>query len=164
MRTDFLRIPILKKRLFLIIFLSLNFTFSQTLHSKKELERLFKKSILQPKKSIISIGENSWKICMDKDNTEIYLYETKFEKHSNCCRYMNWTFYKKNKFIKNESYDCSEPPLSKVTTEDDWYEIEFIESNNLILIIKNKIKTEKYIVKEIQKRKDNLHIITLIKL
>lgn len=153
-----------KKGLIILLLFNLNLTFSQSQPSKKEIERLFKKSISQPKKSKISIGENSWKICIDNNSTEIQLYETKFDNHSGCCRYTNWTFYRKNKFIKNESSQCSEPPLSTVTTGDDWYEIEFIKSKNLILIIKSKTITEKFIVNKILKRKDNLNIITLIKL
>lgn len=155
---------VLKKGLILIILFSLNLVFSQSQTSKKELEKIFKNSIKQSKKSKINIGENSWKICIDKDNIEINLYETKFENYSDCCRYNNWTFYRKNKFIKNESYLCSEPPLSTVTTGDDWYEIDYIQDDNLIITIKSKTKTEKFTVKEIQKRNDNLHIIKLVKI
>jgi len=141
-----------------------NVLYIQAQYSKKEIETIFKKSILQPKKSKINIGANSWKICIDSSKTEINLYEGKFENHTDCCRYTNWTFYRKNKFIKSESYHCSEPPLSSVSTLDDWYDIEFIDEQSLILIIKSKTITEKFIVKAIQKRKDNLHIIKLVKL
>jgi hypothetical protein len=151
----------LKKGLFILILL--NLIFIQAQYSKKEIEKIFKKSILQPKKSKINIGENSWKICIDNSKNEINLYEGKFENYTDCCRYTNWTFYRKNKFIKSESHPCSEPPLSSVTTLDDWYEIEFKDSQSLILIIKSKTITEEFIVKEIQKRKDNLHIIKLVK-
>lgn len=58
---------------------------------------------------------------------------------------------------------CTEPPYTKATTEHDWYELECIEKDNLILVIKNQSKTESFIVKEILKRKDNLHIIRLVK-
>ncbi|MGI9650700.1 hypothetical protein [Chryseobacterium sp. RLHN22] len=154
----------MKKALLLIILFQFIVIFSQSKISKRELEIIFRKSISQTKKSKMHIGENSWKICIDKDSNEINLYETKFENYSDCCRYNNWTFYKKNKFIKNESYICSEPLLSIVTTGDDWYEVDYIDDENLILIIKSKKKTENFIVKEIQKRKDNLHIIKLIKI
>lgn len=152
--------------LFLILICNFHFTFSQNLNTQKSaLEKVFKKSILQPRKSKISIGENSWKLCIEASNNEILLYETKFEKFSDCCQYINWTFYKKNKFIKNISNLCSEPPLSTVTTGDDWYTIGYtIESNNLILNIISKNNTEKFVVEEILKRTDGLHIIRLLKL
>lgn len=152
--------------LFLILICNFHFTFSQNLNAQKSaLEKVFKKSILQPRKSKISIGENSWKLCIEANNNEILLYETKFEKFNDCCRYINWTFYKKDKFIKNISNLCSEPPLSTVTTGDDWYKIEYTtESNNLILNIISKSNTEKFVVEEILKRTDGLHIIKLLKL
>lgn len=76
---------------------------------------------------------------------------------------MNGLFIKKNKFIKSESYMCTEPPYTKAKTEHHWYELEYIEKDNLILVIKNQSKTESFIVKEIFKRKDNLHIFRLVK-
>ncbi|WP_128414262.1 hypothetical protein [Chryseobacterium sp. Leaf394] len=128
------------------------------------MEKIFKNSISQPKKSKIIVGQNSWKICVDISSNTINLFETKFEKYADCCRYDEWTFYKKNKFIKNEAYSCKEPPYSKVTTQDDWYEIEYVEAENLVLVIKSQKRTDKFIVKELQKRKDNLHIIKLVKI
>ncbi|WP_131777600.1 hypothetical protein [Chryseobacterium sp. JAH] len=128
------------------------------------MEKIFKNSISQPKKSKIIVGQNSWKICVDTSSNTINLFETKFEKYSDCCRYDEWTFYKKNKFIKTEAYSCKEPPYSKVTTQDDWYEIEYVETENLVLVIKSEKRTDKFIVKELQKRKDNLHIIKLVKI
>lgn len=157
-------ITLLKKGLLLIILFQFNVIFSQSKISKRELETIFRKSISQPKKSKISIGENSWKLCIDKNNVEVNLYEMKFENYSDCCRYVEWTFYDKNKFIKNESYMCTEPPYRKVTTKDDWYEIEYVEAENLVLVIKSKSRIDKFIVKELQKRKDKLHIIKLIKI
>ncbi|WDF48118.1 hypothetical protein PQ459_06450 [Chryseobacterium sp. KACC 21268] len=152
--------------LFLILICNFHFAFSQDLNAQKSaLEKVFTKSIHQPRKSKISIGENSWKLCIETTSNEIFLYETKFEKFSDCCQYINWTFYKKNKFIKNISNLCSEPPLSTVTTGDDWYTIGYtIESNNLILNIISKNNTEKFVVEEILKRTDGLHIIRLLKL
>lgn len=150
--------------LLLIIFLNSNFLFGQNQHSKRELERLFKKSISQPKKSTIAIGENSWKICLVNEGVEINIYETSFKNHLDCCKYIEWTFYKKNKFIRNQTNLCIEPASSNTTTPNDWYEIDYIEGKNLVLIIKSKIKTEKFLVKDIQKRKDNLHVITLVKI
>lgn len=150
--------------LLFIIFLNSNFLYGQNQHSKKELERLFKKSISQPKKSTIAVGENSWKICLVNEGSKIYIYETLFENYLDCCKYIEWTFYKTNKFIRNQTNLCIEPASSTATTPNDWYEIEYIEGENLVLIIKSKIKTEKFLVKNIQKRKDNLHIITLVKI
>ena len=79
---------------FIFLFIS-SLIFAQT---KKELEKIFKNSINQPIKPKISVGENSWKIFLDKNT--IILYETKFDSYANCYRYDEWTFYKKNKFIK----------------------------------------------------------------
>ncbi len=146
-----------------LLFFNLISLLGQNRYSKKELEKIFKKSILQPKKSTISIGENSWKICQSKGGSEINMFENSFESQSDCCKYIEWTFYTKNKFISNQTNVCIEPALSTVTTANDWYEIEYIDGENLVLIIKNKIKSEKYLVKGIKKRKDNLHVITLVK-
>lgn len=33
---------------------------------------------------------------------------------------------------------CTEPPYTKATTEHHWYELEYIEKDNLILVIKSK--------------------------
>ena len=152
--------------LFLISILISNFVFSQNLNAQKiELEKIFKKSIFQSNKSKISIGENSWKLFIESNSNEVLLYETKFEKYTDCCHYINWTFYKKNRFIKNISNICSEPPLSTVTTGDDWYEIKYtFDSENLILNIISKNKVEKFIVDDVSKRNDGLHIIKLLKI
>ena len=149
--------------IFIFSFLTINLVFSQNSNiNRNEIQNLFKKSILNKNKSKINIGENSWKICIENNEDKIYLYETKFEKYSDCCKYINWTFYKKNKFIKNISNLCSEPPLSIVTTVDDWYEIVYkIEHNNLILIIMSKNTTEKLIVDKIEKLKNGKHRIKM---
>ena len=74
---------------FIFLFIS-SLIFAQT---KKELEKIFKNSINQPIKPKIRVGENSWKIFLDKNT--IILYETKFDSYANCYRYDEWTFYKK---------------------------------------------------------------------
>ena len=154
---------LLKKGLLLIIIFQFSIIFSQSKISKRELEKIFKKSIKQSYKSKVTFGSDSWKMCIEKDSAEMYLYENGFE-NLDCCRYINWTFYKSNKFLKYESDLCGTPLLTKIDKDNTWYEIDFIEDKDLTLIIKNKIKSEKFIVKEIQKRKDNLHIIKLIKI
>lgn len=156
-----MRIKLLYKSVSFIFLFTASIISAQT---KKEMEKIFKNSISQPKKSKIIVGQNSWKICVDTSSNTINLFETKFEKYSDCCRYDEWTFYKKNKFIKTEAYSSKEPPYSKVTTQDDWYEIEYVETENLVLVIKSEKRTDKFIVKELQKRKDNLHIIKLVKI
>ncbi|MCU7615707.1 hypothetical protein NZ698_00735 [Chryseobacterium sp. PBS4-4] len=50
--------------------------------------------------------------------------------------------------LQNQTHLCSEPTSSTTTTAKDWYEMEYVEDKNLVLIIKSKIKTVKFFLKK----------------
>ncbi len=141
--------------------------------TKKELLNTFKQSIQQDKKNH-SIS-NPWVIC-NKDssffksetiqliNNENYYY------HSNdCCHFIDWTFYKKDKFVQASVEICKEPTSASVTSANDNYRINL--SNNghdLLMTTTNPIQvTQNYKVVSIDKMiigQDKTIIVTLLRL
>lgn len=131
------------KTFLILIFLCVNLTFSQKNYpSKKELSQIFKKSIKQDKRNKISVGNNNWissnkdSLYYKSDTLKIFNYSFKEKKHE-FCQTVNWTFYRKNAFISNESEHCDEPPTSKITSNKDYYTIKIVEKDSLFIELYN---------------------------
>ena len=116
-------------------------------YSEKDIYSLFKKSISQRDKKKISIPSNPWLFC-NKDSS-FYLSDTlrlvsnSYYNHKfiNCCAYVGWTFYEKDKFITTGLELCKEPPYASVTKDQDHFTLKvFSPDNYLILSIFNNNK------------------------
>ncbi len=125
--------------LFLAIFISVD-CFAQTKsYSEQDIYKLFKKSILQTEKGKIQIPSNPWVIC-NKDNSFFYkdtiiVFSNSYYKHtSNCCQYIAWTFYEKDKFVSTNIELCKEPTTASVTKDKDFYEILISSADNFLII------------------------------
>jgi hypothetical protein len=137
------------KFLFVILFFSLiSNVFGQDSHpTKSELNKAFKKSIEQDLKNRIITHSNPWIIINDdslyfkSDLIKLYQYQTS-NKLSKVCKTLNWSFYKKNKFVLTKAEKCKEPPTIEGNLKENWFETK-IEKNDLGLILeiynKNKL-------------------------
>ena len=113
-------------------------------YSEKDVYRLFKKSISQRDKKRISIPSNPWIFC-NKDSA-FYLDDTlrlvsnSYYNHQlfNCCDYVGWTFYQKDKFILTKLQLCKEPTTASATKDQDHFSLKVHSvDNHLTLSIFN---------------------------
>nr|WP_294944163.1 hypothetical protein [uncultured Mucilaginibacter sp.] len=122
----------------------------------KQLRRLFKESIDQPSKGVISVGNSEWTICnqdssyFKSDTVRIYSNINYFYQISNCCNFVNWTFYNKNAFVLSKSQICKEP--SSASVKVDYYRFNiFLNKKKTYLSISNTIgAVEKFEVIDIR--------------
>jgi hypothetical protein len=133
--------------------------------TKFELITLFKNSIEQDSRKLITTYSNPW--FVDNGNESYYKSDTitltNFINWNDLkiCETVNWTFYKKDKFILTKAQHCKEPPSVQVSKEDDWCNIE-ISQNELGLFMKlynNKVLMEEFKVLNIVKEPDKTKII-----
>ena len=143
-----------------IIILISNFTFSQVSESQKINEKnilkIFKSTIDQDKRNRISVTANPWSTesenYLKSDTVKFINPSNKIDE--NYCHLINWTFYRKNKFIRSYGEYCNEPANEKVTNENDYFELkinETIHGTFLELYNKNKI-VENFQIISIEKK------------
>jgi hypothetical protein len=116
---------------------------AQNLNPKKsELKKIFRKSISQNSRKIVTTDSNPWVI----DNTDsiyfkadtIKLINIKKQYKYEFCEKINWTFYRNTKFYLGETQTCREPSSGKAGNEYNWYSIEFEKTDfGLTLITSN---------------------------
>lgn len=128
----------MKKITLLVLILIIQFSYSQeTKISKAELLKAFKETIVQKEKGIIHTNSNPW--FTDNTNENYFKKDTITLKNAKSykrdyCKIMNWNFYKKDAFsIGNADY-CNEPPSQKVTTENDWINLNVEKVENYLII------------------------------
>lgn len=125
-------------KLLLVIFLLLSIcSFGQTNnYTEKNIYKLFKHSISQRDKKKINIPSNPWLFC-NKDSS-FYLDDTlRLVSNSyynlkliNCCDYVGWTFYKKDKFISTRLQLCREPANASAAKDNDHFTLKVFSINN----------------------------------
>lgn len=148
------------KRLFTVLFLLVGqVAFAQnTEATKSKLLKIFKGSIRQDKSGKVLSNSNPWVIC-NKDSSfyksdTLRLYNNEnYYYHSNCCKFINWTFYKKDAFVQTRSQICKEPPTVSVTRNEDWFSIKISKKGrDLFFETSNRDRiTERYQVISIDK-------------
>ena len=151
---------ILKIFLIFIIVLISNFSFSQVSESqkisKKNILKIFKSTIDQDKRNRISVTANPWSTefenYLKSDTVKFINPSNKIDE--NYCNVINWKFYRKNKFVRSYGEYCNEPPLEKVTNENDYFELMINETiNGVFLELYNKEKiVEKFQIISIEKK------------
>lgn len=137
--------------------------------TKADLRRLFKNSIEQDSRKLISTYSNPW--FVDNGNDSYYKSDTItliYSMKGNdliLCQTVNWTFYKKEKFILTKAQHCNEPPTVEVNKEDIWFNIEIRQTDSglfLELYSKNELK-EEFKVLDIIKEPDRTKIVLIRK-
>lgn len=133
---------------FLIVVIIFSFLFIGCIAQKdslsiSKLNKVFRKSILQDSSKKISTLSNPW----ISDNFDSLYYKSEVIKLTNFksnkgyngyCDDVNWTFYRKNKFIIKDCQHCKEPPTCKATKNKDFFEIKINKlESNLILELFN---------------------------
>jgi hypothetical protein len=125
--------------LFLALFTTVGCYGQTTGYSESEIYSLFKKSISQTEKDKIEIPSNPWLIC-NQDSSFYYKDTIKICSNSyyrnslNCCQYIAWTFYDKDKFISTNLELCKEPTTASVTKDKDYFKILVVPADNYLII------------------------------
>lgn len=125
--------------LFLALFTTVNSYGQTTEYSENEIYTLFKQSISQIEKGKIEIPSNPWLIC--NQDSSFYLKDTikvcsnsYYRNSLNCCQYMAWTFYDKDKFISTNLELCKEPTTASATRDKDYFKILIASADNYLII------------------------------
>ena len=129
-------------RLPLIILLLLSVcSFGQTKnYTEKQVYQLFKKSISQTDKKKISIPSNPWLFCNNDSsyylNDTLILVSNSYYNHKliNCCDYVGWTFYQKDKFISTKLELCKEPTTASATRDRDHFSLKVLSADNYLVL------------------------------
>ncbi len=129
----------IKYFLFLIFFVSIE-CYGQTKgYSENDVYSLFKRSILQNEKVKIKILSNPWLICNTDStfyrNDTIKVFSNSYYSDSlNCCQYIAWTFYAKDKFVSTNLEYCNEPTTASATKDKDYLNILVVSKKNYLFI------------------------------
>ena len=120
----------LKNFLLLFILCSNQNLFGQNSElTKTNLLKVFKASIYQDSKTKIRTNSNPWIVC-NKDSafykSESILLSNNSASfyHSNCCNFINWTFYKGDAFVLTKEQTCNEPSTTDITKPEDWFKVK----------------------------------------
>ncbi len=100
--------------------------------TKKQLFKAFKQSIEQKDSKSIYTDSNPWLAnnidsLYYKADTIVFINAKSFKR--DYCRVINWSFYKKDRFILSDANSCKEPPTARVNQPTDWFSIKIIESD-----------------------------------
>lgn len=108
-------------------------------YSENEIYALFKNSISQTEKGKIEVPSNPWLIC-NQDSSffrkdTIRVCSNSYYRNSlNCCQYIAWTFYDKDKFISTNLELCKEPTTASATKDKDYFKILVVSADNYLII------------------------------
>ncbi|WDF45172.1 hypothetical protein PQ459_09700 [Chryseobacterium sp. KACC 21268] len=119
------------KTIIILLTFIVNFISAQKIEiTEKNLFNVFKKTINQESKRSIRTVSNPW--ITDNSNDDFAKLDTIVftnGKRNNYCKDVNWTFYRKNKFIRTYGDHCKEPPTYTVTKIKDYFELKLTEIN-----------------------------------
>lgn len=143
----------------MIVILISNYSFGQVSEklniNKKNILKVFKSTIDQDKRNRISITSNPWSTEKEKYEISdtIRFINPSNRTDYNYCNVINWTFYRKNKFVRSYGEYCDEPAVEKVTNEDDFFDLKITEVyGKIYLELFNKQKLiEKFLIISLEK-------------
>jgi hypothetical protein len=127
--------------------------YSQNINIEKNvLFDVFEKTIVQNSKNIISTASNPWftnntDSIYFKSDTVVFINANSYRREY--CKVINWNFYDRNKFVLSDADYCNEPPLVKVNTTKDWFEVKFEEEGNILKLYNDKNLISEFEVLEI---------------
>jgi len=125
----------------IFLLVCINVGFCQNLSpTRHQVTKLFKSSIDQESKKSISVGNSAWTICnqdsafFKADTLRLYNNLNYFYQISTCCKFILWTFYKKNAFVLSGMQVCKEPASSSIRTE--YYKIRYFgDKKELYMVV-----------------------------
>ncbi|WP_348723580.1 hypothetical protein [Tenacibaculum sp. 190524A05c] len=153
--------------IFTILFTIHSGLFSQKINPEKDaLKKLFRESIKQDSSGSISTLSNPWII----DNTDNLFFKTDTVKLINIkdvtykyefCNFINWSFFKKDKFFQVESQTCTEPSSVKVSDEYSlhWVTIKQTELGLILNTYKSNGLKDRFLVLSINRNKKTDEIV-----
>src|ERR1700761_2555910 len=106
------------KKVFILFCLLCSFkvgSSQKSIYTAHRLVKLFKSSIDQQSKNVISIGAGAWIICnhdssyFTADTLRLFDNINYFYQNGTCCDFVDWTFFKKNAFAQSKFQICNEP-------------------------------------------------------
>ena len=96
-----------------------------------------------------------WTICnqdssfFKSDTLRLYDNINYFYQKSDCCKLMQWNFYKKDAFICSTLQVCKEPPTGSVLTENDYFKIRTLSDKRGLYLFAINRKAPSYFFKVI---------------
>jgi len=125
--------------IFILLLTDLNLSSQNLTYKKTELKKIFRESIEQKSKKIISLDSNPWVT----NNTDSMFYKADTIKLINLkeapynygfCQIINWTFFKKDKFYLIESQTCKEPSSAKAGNASNFYIFKIRETEKGLIL------------------------------
>ena len=107
--------------------------------TKSQLLQVLKKSIRQDSKGKVLTISNPWVVC-NRDSSfyksdTLRLYNNiNFSQYSNCCDFIDLTFYKRNAFVVVRTQMCNEPTTASVIKSNDWFTIDILKIESDLII------------------------------
>jgi hypothetical protein len=102
--------------------------------------------------------KTEWLICnqdssfFKSDTLRLYSSINYFYQKSDCCKLVEWNFYKANAFTRSSLQVCTEPPIGSVLTENDYFKIK-ISSNKsglYLFVVDRKDSSDSFKIIDIQ--------------
>jgi hypothetical protein len=124
----------------LFTFISFTYSSAQVALTKNEFESILQET-LKKSRNAVSNAENNWRY--DNTNEDYFKKDTIVLKTARSyrvdyCKEIRWSFYENQKFIIENTPECTEPPTMLKPKDEDFIVIECIEKNgNLYLLLKN---------------------------
>lgn len=152
----------------LLFYLAPIWLIAQKQITETSVKRIFTESIVKKNNGRFTFpSELSWNF--QNEDSLYYKQDTltairyKSTKHKKMCEIVNWSFYKKNKFILGKESLCKEPPSGSATKyPQDYFTIAIYRVENEIMIDilnQNKIIMESFIVLEMDQNDERDKII-----
>lgn len=106
--------------------------------TKKNLQAIINKSIRQSEPTKVSFPSNPWIAC--NQDSSFYKMDTIYfrtnnyytQPNSDCCQFINWTFYDPDAFIRTLEQTCKEPASAKSYTDDDNFKIVLTDNSGVL--------------------------------
>lgn len=128
------------KLIIFFTFISFLYSSAQTALTKNEFESILEET-LKKSRNAVSSAENNWRY--DNTNEDYFkkdtiVLNTARSYRVNYCKEIRWSFYENQKFILENTPECTEPPTMLEPKEEDFITLECIEKNgNLYILLKN---------------------------
>ena len=125
-----------------LFFILLSFASStaQIALTKIEFESILVET-LNKARNAVSNAENNWRYDNTKDDyfkKDTIVLNSARSYRVDYCKEIRWSFYENNKFILENTPECTEPPTMLKPKDEDFIVLECIEKNgNLYLLLKN---------------------------
>lgn len=123
--------------------------------SKNKFKLILKES-LEKSRNAVSDARSIWRF--DNTNEDYFTKDTIIlngarSYRKDYCKEIRWSFYQNEKFVLENTPECTEPPTMLKPKKEDYKKLKYIEENGILyLIISNsKSKDDKFKVLEVRK-------------